>query len=287
MVVNYIPIIGPKDDDMNKMVLATGVLVSGVFFGCGGGGSSPETASASSEAAVNSSSVAFSSSEASSASSEAAVNSSSVAFPSSEASSTSSEIAASSTAASSSEAGENIVYYGVTMYEEPDSSFSYLATYQGFNFYERQDEYWEVMALTHPDYGGGVLKLVLSKTFYSDEYGTQAKSAYNEFKPSLDEKYELVESFDFCNGSSYVCQADNYAYAIYREERYLLSFYNSGDDSIVIQLDGSTGSIYNIDLKIIYETKGFADAIAAQEDDAGADLAPPLYSKMLSGVMTK
>ncbi|MCV6608466.1 MAG: hypothetical protein OIF32_09645, partial [Campylobacterales bacterium] len=149
-------------------------------------------------------------------------------------------------------------YYGIKMYEHPDDSFSHVITSGLYSVYATNDDYWDSVSVVDTE-SHGIVKVVLKKRFYSDEYGTSAKSAYSDFNPSLEEKYDHNQSFDFCSGSSYVCQSSNFAYAIYRGERYYADYYNNGNDIIAISLRKTSSSIYDIDLEIGYETQEFRD----------------------------
>lgn len=162
-------------------------------------------------------------------------------------------------------------YYGIRMYEEPDNTFTHVLTTGSYSIYNKSDDYWDSISVITIE-NQGIVKVSLLKTFYSDEYGTRAKSDYNDLKPSLDSKYTLDNEFDFCSGSSYVCEASNYAYSIYRSERFKSSWYYNEEDTISLQLDDSTGSIYDIDLKVGYETKEFSDF----KDDETNDVADNL-----------
>ena len=150
------------------------------------------------------------------------------------------------------------IYYGVTMYEEPDSTFTQVDMLDEFTIYEKYDDYYRIIAITTAD--NGIQKLVLTKTFVNDEYGTDAKEAFDNVETSLDEKYSTGDmDYDICLGTSYVCQSDNYAYSLYRDERLKIKSYVNGEDIIGLQLTSSSNSIYDIDLKITYETQEFRD----------------------------
>jgi len=167
---------------------------------------------------------------------------------------------------------EEKIYYGIKMYEEPDSSFTHSLTTGLYSIYTKTDDsYWsKISAITIENQG--IVKLILKKTFYNDEYGISANSSFNDLKASLDEKYTNDDNFDFCTGSSYICQSDNYSYSLYKNERFKSNWYHNEDDLIVLELNGNAESLYNIDLEILYETKEFADFKDKETENIADDL---------------
>jgi hypothetical protein len=152
-------------------------------------------------------------------------------------------------------------YYDISVYQAPDKSFEKVLTSGSYEIYTKTDDYWDSISVVTID-DAGVVKIILRKTFYDDEYGTHAKSAYDEFKLSLDEKYEEDKEYDVCLGTDYICSADNYAYSLAETKRLKTNFYKNYTayfdyDSINIALEKNSMSIYNIDLVVNYETQIF------------------------------
>ena len=106
----------------------------------------------------------------------------------------------------------------------------------------------------------GIVKIALVKEFYSDDYGLRATSAYTKYKKTLDSKYQDKTSADKCYGSTFMCRIDNYAYSLYKDERFKYNFYSNNTDMIGLKLNGV--GVYDIKLEIIYETKEFRDIVA-------------------------
>ena len=148
-------------------------------------------------------------------------------------------------------------YEGVTLYSKDLSNFSLYGDYGSYSVYNvDSSEYDLANAITTDE--NGILSVIFTNTYINDEYGSRVKSFYESKKSELSDKYELTNEFDFCTGSDYVCRSDNYAYSLYRGERFLSSFYLD-DNGIMIYMAVESAGFNDTKVIINYQAEEYAE----------------------------
>jgi hypothetical protein len=110
--------------------------------------------------------------------------------------------------------------------------------------------------------------VAISKEFDNDRYGIQAKSRYDQLAASLAKSYKLKSSNHRPSSDSFYGKADNFAYALSKNEAYWYSLYGSPSVDIELSIGSNHQDTY---WRLVYAHTGGRSAFEAEKADAELD----------------
>jgi hypothetical protein len=110
--------------------------------------------------------------------------------------------------------------------------------------------------------------VAIGKEFDNDRYGSQAKSRYDQLAASLAKSYTLTSTSHRPSSDSFYGKADNFAYALSKNESYWYSLYASPSAEIELSIGANHQDTY---WRLVYSHLEGKSSFAAGKADAELD----------------
>ena len=147
-------------------------------------------------------------------------------------------------------------YYTIPMYSKDIDSYGLQSDYGNYAVYITDVDGFDVSGVTATD-KDGIINILFTNTYDSDEYGIKAKYRFDTLKAELDAKYQMSNDFEWCTGSSYICGDENYSYSLYTEDRVRTVFYHHNENTIMLSI--SANGVYGTFVKLGIESPLFSE----------------------------